>query len=157
MELHSGIGVATHVHSDAMGTSTKRFLGFFNLFRRRGALPPPSPADTLVSSDSTLSFTERRQSPRRWGDPLQVALWDEYPATEPTRGWIVNRSTGGLGLSAAQPALEGAILNVRLTVAPDTVPWCRVQIKGCNPSAGRWILNCQFVETPPREVLLMFR
>ena len=140
-----------------MGTSTKRLFGFFNLFRRRGEFPSPPPADTIVSSASTLSFTERRHSPRRWGDPIQALLWDEYPATEPSRGWIVNRSTGGLGLSAARPALEGSLLSVRITVAPDTVPWTRVQVRGCNSSAGRWILNCQFLETPSREVLLLFR
>jgi hypothetical protein len=139
-----------------MGTSTKRLFGFLNLFRRRGAFPPP-PADAFVSSASTLSFTERRQSARRWGDPVQVSIGEEHPASEPTRGWIVNRSTGGLGLSAPLPALEGAILRVRITIAPDTIPWCPVQVRGCNPSAGRWILNCQFVEPPPREVLLMFR
>jgi hypothetical protein len=140
-----------------MATSTKRLLGFFNLFRRRAAFPPPAPSDAVVSSASTLSFTERRQAPRRWGDPIQTLIWDEYPSNEPARGWIVNRSTGGLGLSAARPALEGSILSVRITAALETVPWTRVQVKGANPSAGRWILNCQFLETPSREVLLMFR
>ncbi|HLJ94953.1 MAG TPA: hypothetical protein VKU02_17390 [Gemmataceae bacterium] len=140
-----------------MGTSTKKLFGILNLFRRRAELPLPAPADTLVASASTLTFTERRQAPRRWGDPVQVLIWDEYTAGEPTRGWIMNRSTGGLGLSAARPSLEGALLNVRVAIAPDTVPWTRVQVKGCNPSTGRWILSCQFFETPSREVLLMFR
>jgi hypothetical protein len=132
-------------------------FGILNLFRRRGAFPPPAPADTIASSASTLSFTERRQTLRRWGDPIQVLICDEYPANEPNRGWIVNRSGGGLGLSAARSALEGAFLSVRIAIAPDTAPWTRVQVKGCNLSSGRWILNCQFLETPPREVLLMFR
>lgn len=140
-----------------MATSTKRLFGMFNLFRRRATFPAPSPAGTGAATASTVSFTERRQTPRRWGDPIQILLWDEFPGDEPARGWIVNRSTGGLGLSAAQPALEGALLSVRITIAPETIPWTRVQVKGCTPSAGRWILNCQFVETPPREVLLMFR
>jgi len=140
-----------------MGTSTKKLFSIFSLFRRRGELASPSPAGTVVSADSTISFTERRQTPRRWGDPVQVLIRDEYPANEPARGWIANRSTGGLGLSAPQPAVEGALLSVRTTTAPDTMPWTRVQVKGCNPSAGHWILNCQFVETPAREVLLMFR
>jgi hypothetical protein len=140
-----------------MATSTNRLFGFLNLFRRRGAFPAPAQSDTIVSSASTLSFTERRQALRRWGDPIQTLIWDEYPANEPARGWIVNRSTGGLGLSAARPALEGSVLSVRITVAPEAIPWTRVQVKGCNPSAGRWILNCQFLETPSREVLLMFR
>jgi len=140
-----------------MQTSANKFFGIFNLFRRRGALPVHSSAANSAATASTLSFTERRQSPRRWGDPVQVFIWDENPANELARGWIVNRSTGGLGLSAAQPALEGALLSVRLTVGPDTSPWTRLQVKSCIPSTGRWILGCQFVEPPPREVLLMFR
>ena len=67
------------------------------------------------------------------------------------------KTTGGLGLSAAQSTLEGAILSVRVGVAPETDPWTRVQVKSCNPATGRWILNCQFVEAPPREVMLMFK
>ena len=99
-----------------MGTSTKRLFGLFSLFRRREVLPSQLSTTTVVSAESTLSFTERRQAPRRWGDPVQVLIWDEYPATQPTRGWIMNRSTGGLGLSAAQSTLEGAILSVRVGV-----------------------------------------
>lgn len=127
------------------------------MFRRRGALPSPVPAGTPASTASSLSFTERRQAPRRWGDPVQVLITDGTSRTEPARGWIVNRSTGGLGLSAAQPAVEGAVLSVRITTAPDTVPWTSVQVKSCLPATGRWILGCQFVEPPPRDVLLMFR
>jgi hypothetical protein len=82
---------------------------------------------------------------------------DGIPGTEPVRGWIVNRSTGGLGLSASQPALEDSVLNVRVAVAPDAAPWTLVRVKSCIPATGRWILGCQFVETPPREVMLMFR
>jgi hypothetical protein len=144
-----------------MQTSTNKLFGIFNLFRRRARLPSRSAADTVVSSSTTLlpqvTATERRQAPRRWGDPVQVSIWDGNPANEPARGWIANRSAGGLGLSAAQPFFEGTLLSVRVTVAPDTVGWTRLQVKSCIPATGRWILGCQFVETPPREVLLMFR
>jgi hypothetical protein len=140
-----------------METATKKLFGIFNLFRRRAALPPQSPVADMAAAASTLSFTERRQAPRRWGDPVQVVIWDGYPSSNPARGWIVNRSAGGLGLSEAQPALEGALLSVRVAIAPETLPWTQVQVKSCIPVTGRWILGCQFVETPPREVLLMFR
>jgi hypothetical protein len=140
-----------------METVTNKLFGIFNLFRRRGVPAEQAPATDLAATASTLSFTERRQSPRRWGDPIQVFIWDENPANQPARGWIVNRSTGGLGLSAAQPVLEGTLLSVRITVAPDTVPWTRLQVKSCMPATGRWILGCQFLEPPPEEIRLMFR
>jgi len=140
-----------------MQTAANRLFGIFNLFRRRGKLPLQSPAGNVASTGGTLPFTERRQAPRRWGDPVQVFISDGGPATEPVRGWIMNRSAGGLGLSSAQPALEGALLSVRIAIAPETIPWTFLQVKSCIPSTGRWILGCQFVETPPREVLLMFR
>jgi hypothetical protein len=140
-----------------METLTTKLFGIFNLRRRRDVAAVPDPAANASATASTLSFTERRQSPRRWGDPIQVFLWDENPLQQPVRGWIVNRSTGGLGLSAAQPVLEGTLLSVRISIAPDTVPWTRVQVKSCIPSAGRWILGCQFIEPPPQEILLMFR
>jgi PilZ domain len=143
-----------------MQTSTKLF-GIFNLFRRRATLPARSTGDTVVSSSTTLltpvTFTERRQAPRRWGDPVQVLISDGNSAIEPSRGWIVNRSAGGLGLAAGQPVLEGTVLSVRVTVAPDSVGWTQLQVKSCVPSTGRWILGCQFRETPAREVLLLFR
>jgi PilZ domain len=145
-----------------MQTKTNKLFGIFNLFRRRATLPTQSSmADTVVSSSTTLlpgvTSAERRQAARRWGDPVQVFIWDGNPGSEKARGWIVNRSTGGLGLSAAQPVPEGTFLNVRVAVAPDSVAWTPIQLKSCTPATGRWILGCQFVETPPRETLLMFR
>ena len=140
-----------------MKTESHRLFGIFNLFRRRATPPPRPPVATMASTDSTLSFSERRAAPRRWGDPIQVLIWDEIVAGEPIRGWVANRSAGGLGLSAPQAALEGALLSVRIAIAPESIPVTRVQVKSCTPATGRWILGCQFLETPPREVLLMFR
>jgi hypothetical protein len=140
-----------------MQTLTNKLFGIFNLFRRRGSSSPPAPAANVTSTASTLSFTERREAPRRWGDPIQVLIWDEDPANPSARGWILNRSAGGLGLSWAQPVLEGTLLSVRVANAPESVPWTRLQVKGCTPATGRWMLSCQFIETPPQEVLLMFR
>jgi hypothetical protein len=86
-----------------------------------------------------------------------VFIRDEYSGTEPARGWIVNRSVNGLGLSSTQPVAEGSRLSVRIATAPDTAPWTQLQVKSCIPQTGRWILGGQFVEPPPQEVLLMFR
>ena len=123
--------------------------------QRNRASEQPNRAVQVNSTAETL--TERRRSPRRWGDPVQVYLWDGYPGSEPGRGWIANRSEGGLGLTVLEPVMEGTVLNVRVTIAPETVPWVPLVVKHQHPLAGRWVLNCQLLGTPEREVLLMFR
>jgi hypothetical protein len=140
-----------------METLTSKLFGIFDLLRRREVRAEHDLSTNASAVVSPPPFSERRQSPRRWGDPIQVLIWDDNMVHEPARGWIVNRSIGGLGLSAVQPVLEGALLSVRVSIAPQTVPWTHLQVKSCIPSAGRWILGCQFVEPPPQEIRLMFR
>jgi hypothetical protein len=135
-------------------------LGFFLLHRRKARAPQPVPVRKSAPASnppSSVHVPERRQAPRRWGDPIQVLILDGLVREEPVRGWVVNRSSGGLGLSAAESFLEGTILNVRIAIAPESVPWVRVIVKGCQPQSGRWFLSCQFVEIPPKEILLMFK
>jgi hypothetical protein len=129
--------------------------GFMRGRQRQRATEQPNRA--VQASSTTQTLTERRQSQRRWGDPVQVHLWDGYPGSEPGRGWIANRSAGGLGLSVPEPLIEGTILNVRVAMATETVPWVPVVVKHHHSLAGRHVLNCQFLRTPEREVLLMFR
>jgi hypothetical protein len=104
-----------------------------------------------------LSNPERRQAPRRWGIPVEVFLLEGRPLAEPPRGWVRNRSTGGLGLSVTQPMAEGSILSVRVTTEPDTVPWVQLTVRNCHPLGDRWILGCQFTAPPPSDVMLTFR
>jgi hypothetical protein len=112
-----------------------------------------------IPSGQTLppGIVERRQSPRRWGDPIQVHISDGQISGEPALGWILNRSRGGLGLSSSQPMAVGTFLNVRISNAPPTVPWVLLEVKSCHPRGGRWIVGCRFVYPPPEDVLLMFR
>jgi hypothetical protein len=99
---------------------------------------------------------ERRQAPRRWGDPLEVFVSDGGAPVEPGRAWVKNRSPRGLGLSVAEPVAEGSRLCVRPTLAPDGTPWVLLEVKHCHPLAGRWMLGCQFTEPPPDDVLVLF-
>jgi hypothetical protein len=110
-------------------------------------------------SDSTLtpgSFPERRKSPRRWGNPIQVLLRDGRRG-EPLRGWVANRSAGGLGLSLAEPLAVGAQTQLRITVAPESVPSVELEVIHCHAQTGRWLVGCRFLTPPPADVLLMFR
>jgi hypothetical protein len=135
------------------------FATLFSLFRLRKSNPAQAPSAPAVSpaASNSPSLTERRRLPRRGGQPIEVFLRDDSAPEMAARAWVRNRSTGGLGLSVAQPVAEGAILHVRVTTAPDSVPWVAVRVKGCRPFVDRWALNCQFVSPPPPEVMLLFR
>ena len=116
----------------------------------------PKVVDTAVDP-ATSSQPERRQSPRRWGDPIEVFVRGELTTAEPARGWVKNRSAGGLCIAVSQPVVEGTILEVRFTLAPDTIPWVRAQVKGCRSVTGRWMLHCQYLGVPSPEAVLLFR
>jgi hypothetical protein len=69
----------------------------------------------------------------------------------------MDRSEAGLGISSGEPYAIGTNLGIRVAAAPPATPIIYVQVKGCNPRAGRWFLNCQFITAVPQEVLLLFR
>jgi hypothetical protein len=138
----------------------RHLVGSFLFFRKgRESSSPASVTERKVREDPSASspVTERRQAPRRYGDPVQVVLFSGLAGARPFGAWVMNRSTGGLGLSVPQPMEPGLFLHVRVTRAPDDVPWVTVEVKSCRPLAGRWILGCQYVEAPSKEVLLLFR
>ncbi len=116
----------------------------------------PKPVDAVVDP-ATPSQPERRQSPRRWSDPIEVFLRGETTTAEPARGWVKNRSAGGLCISVPRPVPEGTILEVRFTLAPEAIPWVRAQVKGCRSVTGRWVLHCQYLGVPSPEAVLLFR
>jgi hypothetical protein len=133
-------------------------LSLFRWGKRRPAEQLAQTTSKPAESPSVpTGGAERRRAPRRWGDPVQLSIWDGFAGTEPSRGWVVNRSPGGLGISAVQPATEGIVLQVRVAVAPDSMPWVMVVVRGCYPLAGRWILSCEFLQAPSKEILLLFR
>jgi hypothetical protein len=72
-------------------------------------------------------------------------------------GWVRDRSPGGLGLATERPLDVGTWLRVRPTIVPDDVAWVDVLVKDVRPQGPRWVLGCQFVEVPPRELLMLFR
>jgi PilZ domain len=138
------------------------FLGLFAalLHRQRNApstlqsAPKPNPA-----SESNSVPVERRAAPRRYGDPVEVRLRSyEHadPACGPT-GWVRDRSQHGLALTTEKPLDIGSWLRVRPTNVPDDVGWVDVMVRHCRPQGSRSIVGCNFVEAPPRELLLLFR
>jgi hypothetical protein len=98
---------------------------------------------------------ERRASPRRNGNTVEVELvrgLDE----EPMRGWVVNRSIGGLCLLVDHPIPEGTVLRVRPTKASTATPWTDITVRACREEADNYQVGCQFHQTPNWSLLLLF-
>jgi hypothetical protein len=121
--------------------------------------PQPDRVKQVTVSQPTPfpeSRIERRQSPRRWGEPLEVFIWSNDASADSRRAWVKNRSVGGIGLSVTEPVPEGVQLSVRPTLVPEGVPWVLVEVKNCRPFVGRWMLGCRFVDPLPDDVLALF-
>jgi hypothetical protein len=99
---------------------------------------------------------ERRASLRRHGNPVKVVVANPGSPEQPLEGLVLNRSKGGLQLSVNQSVAVGTVLGVRASEAAENLPWVQVRVKRCRQHDGTWILGCQFVESLPWSVLLLF-
>jgi len=136
--------------------------------RRRsgGAIPLPSATRDKASAAAAPAaaadpFTEgtnreRRGALRRGGNPVAILISDADARAEPSHGWVVDRSTGGLCLSVPEAVAEGSVLSVRTSNAPTTVPWVQIEVKNCRLVGKEYELGCRFVRTPPWSVMLLF-
>jgi hypothetical protein len=93
---------------------------------------------------------------RREGNPVEVLIADGSAATGPISGSVLNRSRGGLLISAPQPATVGSFLHVRAVHAPENSGWVAIEIRHCGQRNDRWLLGCKFRQPLPWSVLLLF-
>jgi hypothetical protein len=101
-------------------------------------------------------WIERRSWPRR-RNQLRVEVLDPEDVLEhPYRGWVVDRSRGGLRLVVKHAFSEGAILNVLPVGAPASTPWVEVQVRHCRRRGSGWELGCRFLSRPSVLTLLLF-
>lgn len=103
-----------------------------------------------------VETTDRRQSPRRGGPPVEVLL-DDGLTPKPVAGWVRNRAVAGLGISCAQALAVGTFIKVRATVGQSSTPWTEVAVRNCTPWLTGWMLHCEYVGTPAEEARLLFR
>ena len=98
---------------------------------------------------------DRRSTPRRRGNSVEVQmnLDDDKPLL---RGWVLDRSIGGLCLMGEEAIAEGTVIRLRPRSAAETVPWTEVTIRSCREDGGRYELGCQFHRTPNWNLLLQF-
>jgi hypothetical protein len=100
---------------------------------------------------------ERRVVTRRGGEPVEVVLAAGPDGSETLHGWVVDRSTDGLGLHLPREVAPGEALTVRAASAPDGTPWTAVRVRHCRPVDGDgWAVGCEFLAAPPQNTLPMF-
>jgi hypothetical protein len=148
-----------------IGMAAMTFALFVGLafFTRRRHLPRLTRGSATDSTEpaSPDPFThgspsEKRKAYRRGGNPIEIQVTDANQETKPVPGWVINRSTGGIGVILCEPVEEGVILSIRAANAPAGTPWYQVEVKSCRQGERDWELGCQWVRVPPWSVLLLF-
>jgi len=103
------------------------------------------------------SSFERRKAPRRGGNPIAILVSDAEGEVEPVRGWVLDRSLGGLGLELAEEGQVdvGTILSVRPTEG-SYVPWVKVEVRTCRRIGAAWRLGCKYLRPPVADIQMRF-
>ncbi len=99
---------------------------------------------------------ERRSSLRLSGKPVSLRVRRPGSADDEFSCWVVDRSSGGLGIMSDENIAEGAVLSVRPTNAPEECPWIEVKVKYCKPEKGSWRIGCQFTHKMTWDKLRLF-
>jgi hypothetical protein len=126
---------------------------------RRPPTPPSEPSPQPAPGHDPFvagSQTEQRAAHRRGGHPISVQLTPQGHEGPVTRGWVVDRSMGGLLLMVDDAVPVGTVSTVRAIKASTTTPGVDIEIKSCRQMKDQWELGCRFVKTPPWSVLLSF-
>jgi hypothetical protein len=119
----------------------------------------PLPRDATETAGLSMpdESVARRKFVRRSGNRASVLIAEAEEPEAVFPGWVVDRSSGGLGMQAPRPAAVDALLLVRAVHAPEGAPWTEVRVRSSvQLGKGHWALGCEFVETPPWNVLLLF-
>lgn len=98
---------------------------------------------------------DRRSDPRRKGNSVEVDLCDPRGRVDTFGGYVLDRSRGGVGLMVPFEVPVGTTLNVRPRVNhnPHSIP---IEVRSCRPNQDGYLLGCQFVQTPPWNILMLF-
>ena len=134
--------------------------------RRRRALDPSKLAAanaSAVTGEKALSwepagqsYADRRGAVRREGQPVRVVLAANTFRNGACDGYVIDRSTGGLKIASQAGVAPGTTLQVRAVDAPDTVGFVTLLVRSCRKSDDYYELGCEFEQTPPWNVLLLF-
>ena len=106
--------------------------------------------------DKGSTPNDRRAALRRDGTPVEVVVTSPAFTAGKNQGYVLDRSTGGMRLALAAGMAPGSSLQVRAKNAPDASPWVTVVVRSCKNAGEHFELGCEFEQTPPWNVLLLF-
>jgi hypothetical protein len=148
------------------GVAVAVLIALYVAHRRREPAPPPvppPPTPTFVTEEKVTnwdppeqSYADRRGSVRRDGKPIRVQIASPALRNGVTDGFVIDRSTGGLRIAATAAVAPGSVIQARAAHAPDTVGYVPLIVRCCRKSGEFFELGCEFEQTPPWNVLLLF-
>ena len=97
---------------------------------------------------------ERRGMARRKGNTVEVQI--AVADGSEVKGWVIDRSQGGLCLLVEEAIAEQTHLRVRPRMAGTSVPWTEVTVRSCRAEGYQFELGCQFHGMPNWNLLLQF-
>jgi hypothetical protein len=113
----------------------------------------PVSAPQVHSSASADGASSIRNSLRREGNPIEI----KDHSGKQRAGWVLNRSTGGLGIATDSPVDIASTIKIRSAEYRDVCPWVPLTVQRCTRERGNsWSLGCRFEEQLPWNVLLLF-
>lgn len=123
-----------------------------------GYEPQPMTIQSAQTYDPYLqgSPSEQREHFRRNGNPTEVYFAFPGQKAKPLRGFVVDRSLGGVCMLCAEEVKEGTILAMLPVSAPEMTPWIDVKVCSCRLATDAYEVGCQWVKTPAWSILLMF-
>lgn len=101
------------------------------------------------------SARERRTAPRRAGRSVPVLLC-RGEGDRRIEGFVADRSLTGLGILLRVPFARGTQLTIRPRNSHEKTLGVQVQVRSCRQKGDQFLIGCQFVGSPPANVLLLF-
>lgn len=102
------------------------------------------------------SASEQRKTLRRDGNPVEVYIAAEGSNEPGWRGWVIDRSMGGLCLSLTDEFKPGALLRVMPANATTMTPWTDIEVCNVRQAKDGFEVGCKFRKQPPWAILLLF-
>jgi len=119
--------------------------------RKETPAKPAAPVDPFLVG----SASEKRSMPRRGGLSVRVVLRRAEGGT-PVEASVVDRSLKSLGILIHRPLTRGTLLNVRPRDVHEETACVQVEVRSCRQKGKQWLVGCQFLRTPPANVLMLF-
>jgi hypothetical protein len=132
---------------------------YFVARTRRAVVLPEVVVEPPKDPFTEGSTGEQRTAFRRGGNPVEVLLTEDGDTENIRRGYVLDRSIGGLRLMVPYKLAPGSAFVVRPANASPMIPWVKVEVRSCVESkiqGGDFDVGCRFVKAPPYPILLLF-